>query len=64
LKKRNGEFEIKKVESDLEAIEVRKDPPHGKSSTYRVDVALNPQKMKLGKITGFLEIVTNDRDFP
>jgi hypothetical protein len=43
---------------------VRKDPPYGKSSIYRVEVALNPQKLKLGKLEGFVEIVTDDRDFP
>jgi hypothetical protein len=64
VKKRSGEFEIKQVESNLEAVEVTKDPPHGKSSTYRIDVALNPEKVKLGKVTGFVEIITNDRDFP
>ena len=64
VKKRNGEFEINKVESDLEGLEVRKDPPRGKSSTYRVDVALDPRKLKLGKIAGFVKIFTNDQEFP
>jgi hypothetical protein len=64
VKKRKGEFEIKEVRSDLEAVELRRDPPHGKSSTYRVDVTLNPQKAKLGKLEGFVEIVTDDKDFP
>src|SRR6266704_4695 len=64
VKKRNGEFEINKVESDLEGLEVRKDPPRGKSSTYRVDVALDPQKLKPGKIAGFVKIFTNDQEFP
>ncbi len=64
VKKRDGEFEINKVESDLEALEVRKDPPRGKSSTYRVDVALSPEKLKLGKISGFVKIFTNDQEFP
>ena len=64
IKKRSGEFEIKKVESDVEAIKVTKDPPRGKSSTYRIDVLLNPQKITPGKITGFVEIVTSDKDLP
>jgi hypothetical protein len=64
VKKRKGEFEIKKVGSDLEAVEVRRDPPQGKSATYRVDVTLNPRKVKLGKLEGFVEIVTDDRNFP
>jgi Protein of unknown function (DUF1573) len=64
VKKRSGEFEIKQVESDLEALKVTKDPPHGKSSTYRIDVALNPDKMRLGNIIGTVEITTNDKSFP
>jgi hypothetical protein len=64
VKKRGGEFEINKVESDLDMINVTKDPPHGESSTYRIDVALNPQNVKPGKIAGSVELVTNDKDFP
>ena len=64
VKKREGAFEIKKVGSDLEALEVKKDPPSGKSSTYRVDVAMNPEKVRPGKLEGFVEIVTDDKDFP
>ena len=64
VKKRKGEFEIKKIGSDLEALEVRKDPSDGKSSTYRIDVALSPQRVKAGKFEGFVEIVTDDKDFP
>lgn len=64
VKKRSGEFEIKKVESNLDAIVVTKDPPSGKSSTYRIDVALKPQLMKAGSIAGFVELVTDDNKFP
>jgi hypothetical protein len=64
VKKRKGKFEIKKVASDLEVLEVRKDPPGGKNSTYRVDIALNPQKIKAGKLAGSIEIETDDKDFP
>lgn len=64
VKKRKGEFEIKKVGSDLKAVAVRRDPPQGKSATYRVDVALDPQKVKPGKLEGYVEIVTDDRNFP
>jgi hypothetical protein len=63
VKKREGAFEIKKVGSDLAALEIKKDPPSGRSSTYRVDVAMNPQ-VRIGKLEGFVEIVTDDKDFP
>ncbi len=64
VKRRDGEFEIKNVASDLEVLEVRKDPPSGKSSTYRIDIALNPQKIKAGKLAGSVEIETDDKNFP
>jgi len=64
VKKRAGEFAITKITSDLEALELRKDPPHGDSSTYRIDVALNPQMIKAGKLEGSIEIDTDDKDFP
>lgn len=63
VKKRSGEFEIKQVHSTVEGIEATKDPPDGKSSTYRIDVALNPDKMRRGHITGIVEITTNDKSF-
>jgi hypothetical protein len=64
VKKRDGVFAITKITSELEALELRKDPPHGGSSTYRIDVALNPQKIKAGKLEGSIEIDTDDKDFP
>jgi Protein of unknown function (DUF1573) len=64
VKKRGGEFAITKISSDLEALELRRDPPHGNSSTYRIDVALNPQKIKVGKLEGYIQIETDDKDFP
>jgi hypothetical protein len=52
VKKRHGVFAITKIASDLNAPDIRKDPPEGDSSTYRIDVALNPQKIKAGKLAG------------
>ena len=63
VKKRRGEFEIKQVQSTVEGIEPTKYPADGKRSTYRIDVALNPDKMKPGNITGIVEITTNDERF-
>jgi Protein of unknown function (DUF1573) len=64
VKKRQGVFTITKMTSDLGALDFKKDPPEGDSSTYRVDVALNPQKIKAGKLAGYIEIDTDDKDFP
>jgi hypothetical protein len=64
VKKRDGVFAITKIRSDMEALELRQDPKVGDSSTYRIDVALNPQKIKAGKLEGSIEIDTDDKDFP
>jgi hypothetical protein len=64
VKRRQGEFEIKKVTAGVAGIEVSKDPPHGRSSSYRINVALDPHIVQVGKLDGFVEIETNDRDFP
>jgi hypothetical protein len=64
VKKRDGVFAITQIRSDLEAFELRRDPKVGDSSTYRIDVALNPQKIKAGKLEGSIEIDTDDKDFP
>jgi hypothetical protein len=64
VKKRDGVFAITKVTSGLEALELRQDPTHGASATYRIDVALNPHKITVGKLEGFIEIDTDDKDFP
>jgi hypothetical protein len=57
-------FQGQEITSDLDALDLRKDPPEGDSSTYRIDVALNPQKIKPGKLAGYIEIDTDDKDFP
>ena len=64
VKKRDGVFAITKITSELKALDLRKDPPEGDSSTYRIDVALNPQKIEAGKLEGSIEIDTDDKDFP
>jgi hypothetical protein len=64
VKKRDGVFAITKMRSDLETLELRRDPTNGDSSTYRIDVALNPKTIKVGKLEGFIEIDTDDKDFP
>lgn len=64
VKARTGEFEITKIVSNLDGIEARKDPPQGKSSTYRIDVGLNPQTVRPGKLGGYIRIETDDRNIP
>jgi len=64
VKKRSGVFEIKKVESNLDTMVVVKDPANGKSATYRIDVGLKPEIAKPGPIAGFVELITDESNFP
>jgi hypothetical protein len=64
VKKRAGEFEITQLSSDVPGIQINQDPARQKSSTFRIDVALDAQKIRPGKLEGSLEIYTNDADFP
>ncbi len=64
VKKREGSFAIARVRSTVEGLDVRIDPKNGKSSTFRVDVALNPERIKTGKLEGFILVETDDKNFP
>ncbi len=63
LRKRDGQFAITKITSEVEGLVVTKDP-QTEGSTFRIDVALDPQRLKVGKLEGFIKISTNDEDFP
>ena len=64
VKKRRGDFAITKITSDLGELVIKKDPQLATSSVYRIDVALNPQRTKLGRLKGVIVIDTDDKDFP
>ena len=64
VRKRDRQFAITKITSDVEGLVLTKDPPQGHSSTYRIEVTLDPQRLKVGKLEGFIKIGTDDRDFP
>jgi len=64
VKKREGSFAITKITSDVPGLDITRDPVNARSSTYRIDVALDPHKINPGKLEGSLDIETSDRDFP
>ena len=64
VKKREGNFEITKIASDMAGVMTSQDPAHQQSSSYRIDVVLDPQKVRPGKLDGALEIYTSDANFP
>lgn len=63
VKKRQGDFEIKSVTSDLPFLRIRQEPA-GRSGTFRIDVSLDRDKLRSGKMQGSLRIRTDDKEFP
>ena len=63
VKARRGEFEITAIESDLPALAITRSPA-GRSGTFRIDVALAPERLQPGPLRGSLRIRTTDPAFP
>jgi hypothetical protein len=63
VKKREGEFEINSVTSTLPFLRIHREPA-GKSGTFRIDVSLDPNELRPGKVNGSLRIRTTDAEFP
>ena len=63
VKKRQGDFEIKSVTSDLPFFLISQEPA-GRSGTFRIDVSLDRDKLRPGKMQGSLRIRTDDTEFP
>ena len=64
VKKRAGEFEIQSAETDLPFLQISRSPASGKSSGFRLDVRLVPEKMQKGEILGTIRIVNSDPNLP
>lgn len=64
VKKRHGEFEIKSIASDVPALRIVQSPAAGRSETFRIDIGLDRNELKPGKVTGSLRIRTDDSEFP
>ncbi|PYQ45942.1 MAG: hypothetical protein DMF77_02660 [Acidobacteria bacterium] len=63
IKKREGEFEIKAVASDLAFLRISRRPA-GKSGIFRIDVGLDRERLQPGEFTGAIRVATNDVAFP
>ena len=60
IKKREGEFEIKAVASDLAFLRISC-RPGGKSGTFRIDVGLDRERLQPGEITGSIRVCSATR---
>jgi hypothetical protein len=63
VKKRQGDFEIKSVTSDMPFFRIRQEPA-SRSGTFRIDIILDRDKLRPGKMQGSLRIRTDDTEFP
>ena len=63
VKKRQGEFAITKIASDLAFVTV-KQTPDVSSSAFRLDFGLAPQRLRPGRIEGTIRVMTDDGKFP
>jgi hypothetical protein len=64
LRRRQGTFEIKTIESSTPAVKVVQEPAKGKSESFRLDVSLERDKLQPGPLEGSIRILTTAEDFP
>ena len=64
LRRRQGGFEIKSVESSIPAVNVVREPAKGSSESFRLDVSLVRSKLQPGPLEGSIRILTTAEDFP
>ena len=63
LRKRQGEFRIESIESDIPFLKITQDPAE-KSRVFRVDIGLDKDRLQRGIFAGTVRIRTDDSDFP
>jgi hypothetical protein len=64
LRRRQGTFEIKSVQSSIPAVKVVHEPAKGSSESFRLDVSLVRSKLQPGPLEGSIRILTTAEDFP
>ena len=64
LKKREGDFEIKGIQTDVPFLKITQSPSSGRSSTFKLDVAVLREGLAVGKASGSIRIATDDTKFP
>lgn len=64
LKKRQGDFEIKGIQTDVPFLKITQSPDSGRSSAFKLDIAVLREKLAVGKASGSIRITTDDNKFP
>jgi hypothetical protein len=62
--KRDGQFEIASLDSDLPCLALMRSPMSGISTGFRIDVGLRRATLRPGRIEGSIRILTDDKRFP
>jgi len=64
VKKREGQFRLRAVRSDVDALAIRVTPSAGPSGTFRLDVGLRAESLSAKSLEGTITIDTDDPTFP
>ncbi|OLE67428.1 MAG: hypothetical protein AUG09_02500 [Acidobacteria bacterium 13_1_20CM_2_68_7] len=63
VKRRAGEFRIVSVRTDVPALHITM-APSGPSATFRIEVALSPERLAQGTLSGSIWLATDDQKIP
>jgi hypothetical protein len=64
VKTRQDEIALTSVSTDLDCLDIKQSPPEGTSGIFRIDVRLQPARLRTGPIAGSIRIRTSDPRFP
>jgi hypothetical protein len=64
LRRRQGTFEIKSIQTSIPAVTVVQEPVTGRRESFRLDVSLVKSKLQQGPLEGTIRILTTAEDFP
>ncbi|MCI0415715.1 DUF1573 domain-containing protein [bacterium] len=64
LRKREGDFEIKSIQTDVPFLKITQSPASGRSSMFELNIAVVKEKLAAGKISGSVRVATDDKKFP
>jgi len=63
VQKRKGHFEIRAIQSDLPALQIRS-TPQGPSERFQIDIEFTAERLELGQLAGTIRVLTTDDKFP
>jgi uncharacterized protein DUF1573 len=65
VRKRQGQFRITDISTDVRGLRIDRSPSSAESSAaFRIDIGLEPDKVQPGSLDGSIRISTDDKEFP